>query len=176
MAAEPAGAKEPNEKGKGVAGMAIAALVATVMAGATGAGMAMMARKPATASPAASEQAAASAGEGGAKSGGHEEKNELARVRGFARLSPIVTNLRDPPEAWVRLETAVIVDEIPKADFEKTKVAIERDILAYLRSVSLPSLQGARGLLHLQDDLDERASIRTDGKITHVYINGLVLE
>lgn len=97
-------------------------------------------------------------------------------MRGIARLSPIVTNIRDPADAWVRLEASVIVDEIPKAEFEKTRASIERDIIAYLRSVNLPSLQGARGLMHLQQDLDERAAIRTDGRIKHVYINGLVVQ
>ena len=54
--------------------------------------------------------------------------------------------------------------------------AIGEDIVAYLRTVSLAQIEGPSGFLHLREDLNDRARIRTGGKIRELVVQALVLE
>ena len=53
---------------------------------------------------------------------------------------------------------------------------VHQDILAYLRTLKLHQIEGASGFQHLRDDLEERASIRSDGAVKHILIRTLLLE
>ena len=53
---------------------------------------------------------------------------------------------------------------------------IGEDILAYLRTVSLPQISGASGLKHLMEDLDERTAIRSEGRVRELIIQTLVIQ
>ena len=54
--------------------------------------------------------------------------------------------------------------------------AISEDIVAYLRTVPLVQIEGPSGFLHLREDLNDRARIRSGGKVRELVIQGLVLE
>jgi flagellar FliL protein len=91
-------------------------------------------------------------------------------------LPPIVTNIAIPGDVWIRLETSLVYEA---ADLKNPDVAIKEisgDILTYLRTVSLPEVQGARGLRHLRDDLNERVALRTEGKAKELLIQGMVVQ
>lgn len=48
--------------------------------------------------------------------------------------------------------------------------------MAFLRTVNLMQLRGPAGLEYLRTDLEERAKMRSEGKIEKVYIWALVME
>ena len=91
-------------------------------------------------------------------------------------LPPIVANLAAPAEVWIRLEGSLVLDPegLPQAEVTVREVAA--DTLAYLRTLSLPELQGAAGLANLRQDLAERASIRSNGKVKEFIIHTLVVQ
>jgi flagellar protein FliL len=91
-------------------------------------------------------------------------------------LPPIVTNLGAPQDTWIRLEGSIIFD--PKTLPHPDAVAgrIGDDILAYLRTVSLRQLEGPIGLENIRQDLNERAAIRSDGKVRAFVIRTLVVQ
>lgn len=95
---------------------------------------------------------------------------------GLFDLPPIITNLADPPDAWVRLQTSIVYDRkaVPKPEVLAARVA--EDILAYMKTVTVAQIGGASGLEHLREDLNERASIRSDGHVRDVIIQTLVVQ
>jgi flagellar FliL protein len=98
---------------------------------------------------------------------------EQIRIR---PLAPIVTNLAQPRETWVRLEASVVLET---DDFKELNVLIAKiseDSTAFVRTLTLAHLEGATALQHLKEDLSDRARIRSEGKIKEVIITGLVAE
>jgi flagellar FliL protein len=115
------------------------------------------------------EEAHATAGEEG--KGGHgEEAPQDLRV---FPLVPITTNLADPTELWVRMEVALVFADLPDPEMAER---VHQDILAYLRTVKARQIDGPSGFQHLKGDLDERAQLRSDGKVTQVLIRTLLFE
>jgi flagellar protein FliL len=91
-------------------------------------------------------------------------------------LPPIVTNLGAPQDIWVRLEGSIIFDPRTLPHPEALAGRIGDDILAYLRTVSLRQLEGPIGLENIRQDLNERAAIRSDGKVRAFVIRTLVVQ
>jgi flagellar FliL protein len=91
-------------------------------------------------------------------------------------MPPIVTNIANPADTWVRLEASIVFD--PKALTHPDVVAAEiaTDELAYLRTVSVAELQGPVGLENIRQDLRDRALVRSGGKVTDLLLKTLVLQ
>jgi flagellar FliL protein len=96
-----------------------------------------------------------------------------ARLR---RLNPVVTNLGEPASVWARVEASMVTDSLSEEEASLLGARIAEDVVAYLRSVSLPQLEGARGLQYLREDLNERAALRSGGKVRELIIETLVLQ
>jgi flagellar FliL protein len=94
----------------------------------------------------------------------------------LVELAPIITNLGDPPETWVRLQVAILLDGTGGRELELDAARIAEDILGYLRTISLTSISGASGLGHLREDLNERARIRSDGRVRELVIRTLAVQ
>lgn len=92
---------------------------------------------------------------------------------GVVYLEPITTNLAGPTQTWARLELALVFDGRP--DMEVAQ-AVQQDVLAYLRTVKFHQIEGASGFQHLKSDIEERAVIRSDGKVKGVLIRTLLFE
>lgn len=92
------------------------------------------------------------------------------------KLAPIVTNLANPTDTWIRLEAAVLIDRKSAVNIEPLMATISEDLLAFLRSVSAPQLEGAAGLKNLREDLSERVAIRSKGLVRDVVIETLVVQ
>jgi len=88
-------------------------------------------------------------------------------------LPGITTNLAAPSDIWLRLELGLVFEGAPDAALAD---AIHQDLLAFLRTVKLHQVEGASGFQHLKADLEERASIRSEGKVTRVLIRTLLFE
>ncbi len=91
-------------------------------------------------------------------------------------LAPIITNLAEPRETWVRLQAAIVLDAAAGRKPDLVAAQIGEDILAYLHTISLASIGGASGLRHLREDLNERARIRSDGQVRELVIRTLVVQ
>jgi flagellar FliL protein len=171
--AEPqAGAKKKSS----FMSMLIEWLLITLIAGGAGAALTMMHPQPPADKPA--DAAQAKKGEKGEKK--EEPKPEVAANCGpgpsLVDLPPIVTNLANPSDTWVRLEAAIVFDpkSLPHPDVVAAEIAT--DELAYLRTISVQELQGPIGLENIRQDLRDRALVRSNGKIIDLLLKTLVLQ
>jgi flagellar protein FliL len=91
-------------------------------------------------------------------------------------LPPIVTNMGQTSETWVRLQAAVVFDStgIEKPDVMVKEIA--GDILGFMQTLSVRQLTGPSGLQHLREDLNERAIMRSDGRVRELVIESLVVQ
>jgi flagellar FliL protein len=126
---------------------------------------------PKSAEPPAPEQAAAAGAHGGG--GGEGIPHIATEANGVVLLDPITTNLAYPSDNWVRLEVALAFNGAPELPLAES---IHQDIMAYLRTVSLQQIEGPRGFQYLRDDIQERASLRSQGKISRVMFRTFVIE
>jgi flagellar protein FliL len=139
----------------------LATVVVTVMAGAMGALFAV----PPPAPPA--EPAAKSDPTPG---------GVVPASSGLFEMPPIVTNIGSPKDTWIRLEAAIVFDAKTVQHPETLAEDIAGDELAYLRTVTLAQVEGPIGLENIRQDLNERASIRSGGKVSELVIRTLVLQ
>ena len=138
----------------------VALVVVTILAGAVGA---VFAPRPLAGGPAKEAPAAAA-------------DPAAAPTSNILDLPPIVTNLGSPSEMWVRLETSMIFDSSAIKQPETVAAEIANDLLAYLRTVSVTQIQGPIGLQNLRQDINERASIRSNRAVKELVIKTLVLQ
>jgi flagellar FliL protein len=91
-------------------------------------------------------------------------------------LDPVITNLASPADVWIRLEAAIVFSKGAIENPAVTGAEIQQDILAYARTVKLAQLEGPSALQHLREDLNERVSVRTGGKVSELIIQSLVVQ
>ena len=141
-------------------------LVLTVAAGGGGA---LIGTQIVAAARSAAEKAAA--GSDGLK----PASAPIANTQALRELVPVVTNLVSPEGTSIRLQTAIVYDktDAPQIDVIATKIG--EDVLAFVRTLTLAQIQGASGLQALRDDLNERAVVRSDGKVRELLIEMLVV-
>lgn len=90
-------------------------------------------------------------------------------------VGAVVTNLAEPADAWVRVESSVVLKGVvPNADV--TVAEIRADLIAYLRTLSMAQIEGASGLQHLREDLNERVALRSKGAIRELIVETLVVQ
>jgi len=105
---------------------------------------------------------------------GESAKGRFSDKVNLHALAPIVTNLASPENTWIRLEASIVIDG--EGDAKGLAATITEDTVAYLRTLSLPLIEGASGLLHLREDLNDRARIRSGGKVRDLIIHTLIVE
>lgn len=88
-------------------------------------------------------------------------------------MQSLTTNIAYPEEKWIRMEVSLVVKETP--DDELVEL-IHQDMLAYLRTLSLQQLQGARGFRYVREDLRERAILRSEGIVENILVRTFVVE
>jgi flagellar FliL protein len=92
------------------------------------------------------------------------------------KLEPVVTNLADPSNVWIRLELVMI---FPNGALPNPAVAaseIRQDVVAYARTIQLSQLETPSALQHLREDLNERAVLRTGGKVRELAVVSMVVQ
>jgi flagellar FliL protein len=92
---------------------------------------------------------------------------------GVTQLEPILTNLAYPSDKWVRLDIALMFKDKPDP---KLAEAIHQDIMLYLRTVTLQQIEGPRGFQYLKEDLQDRADLISDGKISKILFRTFVIQ
>lgn len=172
--AKPAQVKEPPAAGAPAAGPTLVSLI-MAMAVLTGLslgagglfGLQVLAKIGKHSAPPPQAKAEAAAGQ--------SRKGRFSEKAALYALSPIVTNIASPERTWIRLEASIVLDG-EAADAKGLAATITEDTVAYLRTLSLPLIEGSSGLLHLREDLNDRARIRSGGKVRDLIIHTLIVE
>jgi flagellar FliL protein len=170
MADNDASAGEPGppvEKPSGLLSLVVAMLITTVISGVGGGVFGLYANGKSNHAPEPSKKTPKHA---------DDTKRPFSGDVNLKSLASIVTNLGGPRGTWVRLEAAIVLG--PDAAKEEGLLAgrISEDIIAFLRTVPLAQIEGANGFQNLREDLNDRARIRSEGKVREVIIQSLIVE
>ena len=92
------------------------------------------------------------------------------------RLQPIVANLAAPQGVFARIEASLVTDRLNDEEANVMAARIGEDLVAFLRTTSLAQIEGGAGMQHLREDLNERAAIRSSGKVREIIIETLVVQ
>jgi flagellar FliL protein len=157
----------PKRKG-GIAGMIVGMVVVTGIAAGLGLFLGQMTAKNV-------EQAVADR----EKAKPPKDPIRSTRFSGDVVLQPVeavVTNLGQPSDVWIRLETAMIFQNGALKNPEVTAAEIRQDLITYARTMTLAQLEGPSALQHLREDLNERVVTRTNGAVSELVIETLVVQ
>lgn len=91
------------------------------------------------------------------------------------KLEPIVTNVSSPAKILVRVEASIVIDPSKTTAPDLLAAEVQSDTLTFLRTLDLAQIEGARGLLHLREDLRERAMLRSPA-VSDYLIQALVAQ
>ena len=154
-------------------------IVVTLIAG--GAGLALTAMNPASTSAEKADADKSAPGKLAPEKKEVEKRESATAVCGpggpsMIDLPPIVTNIANPADTWVRLEGSIVFDPKAMPHPEVVAAEIATDELAYLHTVSVAQLQGPIGLENIRQDLRDRAKVRSNGKVTDLLLKTLVLQ
>ncbi|MBO0903634.1 flagellar basal body-associated FliL family protein [Jiella sonneratiae] len=158
-----------GRKKGGMMSTIVAVTVVTLVAAGAGAGLGSMlgSGAPAPEAPKPAEPEAAAEGHGEPKSdiaAAQEQPTPLSLIE----LKPVLTNIYAPDNTWLRIEASLVVKQDESVKGEVLAAEVEADTLAFLRSVQLAQVEGSRGLLHLRDDLRERAKLRSPNVVDYL--------
>ena len=76
----------------------------------------------------------------------------------------------------MRIESSVVFNTGALPNPDVTLAEIRADALAYLRTLSMAQIEGANGLQHLREDLNERVATRTKGAVRELIVESLVVQ
>ena len=123
-----------------------------------------------TAKPAEGEHGNPVEGDAKLAEGGHVAGQAVA---GNISLEPIVTNLAEPAEMWIRLELVLVSAEPIETDLI---LQIHEDLFAFVHTMHLSEMTGPSALIDLKSELLARAKQRSNGRIQKLYIKTLLFE
>ncbi|WP_240532028.1 flagellar basal body-associated FliL family protein [Candidatus Liberibacter americanus] len=87
-------------------------------------------------------------------------------------IQPIITNLVDAPKHWIRLEIALICNDI----LDKSLLEfIQQDIIAYIRTVSIKQISGPQGFRYLKNDIEDRIRLRSKNLVSTVILRTFII-
>ncbi|MBN8995455.1 MAG: flagellar basal body-associated FliL family protein [Rhizobiales bacterium] len=158
----------PDKKKGGIVGMIVGIVVVTALAAGLGMFLGQMTAKTV-------EQAVADREKAKPK----DEPIRSTRYTGDMTLQPIeaiVTNLGQPSDTWIRMETAMVFQNGALKNPEVTAAEIRQDLITYARTITLAQLEGPSALQHLREDLNERVAARTNGAVSELVIETLVVQ
>lgn len=90
-------------------------------------------------------------------------------------LQPVLTDIASPPSTQLRMETSLIIAPDGVTDQAVLASQVQADMIVFVRTLELAQIEGARGLLHLKEDLLERAKLRSPAVID-LMIRSLVVK
>lgn len=160
-------AAKDKSAGGGSGGALIGFVIVTLLAAGVGVGFGLFVY-----GSFASKQAGKSAAEAPKA---EEKKPAMAANARLVELAPIVVNLAEPRDAWMRIEAAILVEGAPEG-VEVLSRSISGDIAAYLKTATLAQFEGASGFQNLREDLADRARMRDSKHIKDLVIHGMVIE
>ncbi|GGF47733.1 flagellar protein [Azorhizobium oxalatiphilum] len=91
-------------------------------------------------------------------------------------LKPVVVNLASPANTWVRVEAAFVFKNGALPNPALTESTLREDLMAYLRTLTLSQLEGPSALQQLREDMNERARVRSEGRVDELIVETLVVQ
>ncbi|MEK4035817.1 flagellar basal body-associated FliL family protein [Methylocystis sp. IM2] len=91
-------------------------------------------------------------------------------------LPPIVSNLGGKERSWVRIQSAIVYDPHELEHVDALIPVLLSDITAFIGTLELSSIEGPDGLRRLQEELNERASTRSERHVRELIIEALVVQ
>lgn len=91
-------------------------------------------------------------------------------------MKPMVANLAQPPGVWIRLEGGIVTTGLDALAAERMAAEVQQAMLGHLRSTTLAQLEGASGLLHLREDLNDIAKVQSGGHVTRFILETMVVQ
>lgn len=178
-----------NDAGKSSGGSMVSFIIAVVLLTLISAGAGFGAGGFLIDTPAPPTKAMKANKSDGAKTSGHGksagggemkpdggDKQEAAQAIEIIDLEPVVTNLANPAETWVRVEASIELVSSYNGDKTLLTTTIAEDLLMFTRTLSLASISGSSGIAHYKEDISERARIRSGGAVNQVLLKMLVIE
>ncbi|BAF86627.1 MULTISPECIES: flagellar basal body-associated protein FliL [Azorhizobium] len=162
-AATGAGGKEQN----GTKGLILAILILTVLGVATGGGLGVQLATT------VEKVVAAKAKEEPVKK---EQQLFYAGNTMMQPMKPVIVNLASPPNTWVRIESSFVFKNGALANPALTESTLREDMMSYLRTLTLSQFEGPSALQQLREDLNERARVRSEGRVDELIIETLVVQ
>ncbi|MGE0024313.1 MAG: flagellar basal body-associated protein FliL [Hyphomicrobium sp.] len=112
-----------------------------------------------------------------AKSRDAAAKESIPSTAKLVALTPIVVNLAQPADTWIRIEASMLVDGMAEGgEADALAAQLAEDYAAYLRTATLAQFEGASGFQNLREDFLDRAIVRDREHIKDVIIHGVVVE
>jgi flagellar protein FliL len=90
-------------------------------------------------------------------------------------LPAIVTNLGGG-KSWVRLQTAMVFDPHELKHADTLVPELMSDLTAFINTLDVRDIEGSDGLRRLQEELNERAKIRSEGHVHELIVESLVVQ
>jgi flagellar protein FliL len=105
-----------------------------------------------------------------------EHKSDVASAIAIKPMPAITANLARPGNTWIRLESSIVVkkDLGPEGDVIASRMS--EDIVAFLRTLTVDQISGPSGFQHLREDLNDRVRVRSEGKVSELIIQSMILE
>ncbi|RIY01892.1 hypothetical protein D3218_06085 [Aureimonas flava] len=165
------GSAPPKKSSKAQTVGALVGLTVIALAGGAGLGFLLKKDPPVAEAPPAADAAQASAVDPALAVA------PLGTKEVVQPLEPILTNLASPPGTQVRLEAGLILSLSDDESVDQTLLAaqVQADTLVFLRTLELAQIEGSRGLLHLKEDLLERARMRSTA-VDDVIVRSLIVK
>jgi flagellar protein FliL len=90
-------------------------------------------------------------------------------------LAPVTADISSPPGTQLRLRASLVMKAGSTADTALIAAQVQADTVVFARSLELAQVEGSRGLLHLREDLLERAKLRS-ADVEDILIDTLVVK
>ena len=169
----PAGNDE-GQSGMSVKAMLVGIIISIVIGSGSGFCLGYFIGVPQAAATSANEAEAAGTAAAEKEETSAEGKPKASKNQNvITALDPIVTNLSDPSEIWIRLEL-VLASELPLEPDLSSQ--IHQDLLAHVHAMRLSEMAGPSAFIDLKAELLARARQRSEDRVQSLYVKTLLYE
>lgn len=91
-------------------------------------------------------------------------------------IVPVLTNLSEPKNVWIRIEGSILSRKESEVPSGVLAAQAGQQVLAYLRTIKLSEIEGASGLQHVNEDLNEVMRTFSRGEVRQFLISGFIVE
>lgn len=88
----------------------------------------------------------------------------------------MIVSLSGEKEVWIRIECGALITGVPSKERPVLLAEITQDFTRFLKTLTLKSFEGPNAYLYLREDLNERARVRSGGKVSQIFITSLIVE
>jgi flagellar protein FliL len=94
----------------------------------------------------------------------------------FAPIPPVIVNLLEPKQVWLRMEGGIAYSKSGEKKTELLAAEAAQQIAQYLKTLRLADIEGPDGLQFLQEEINATVHALSDGQVKRVLLTGLIVE